>query len=105
MTVARDSVCKIAWHKLEQPVAKVRGVASVAAIVPIFPTGAYRRYRETPRYAVPGMQQSESNQLGSTESHPGPQPTKSHSITSARGSHLVRLRRRDPSTSLGGVSY
>ena len=42
--VARDSACKIAWRTGEKPLATVRGIVLVAAIMPEFPAGTCRRY-------------------------------------------------------------
>ena len=46
--VARCSARDIAWHRWEQPVAAVREVVPVVAILPAFPAGIYRHYRRAP---------------------------------------------------------
>ena len=45
--VARYSACETAWRRWEQPVLAACRVVHVAAIVPIFPAGTFRRYAGT----------------------------------------------------------
>ena len=47
MPVTRYIACDIAWHRGEQLLAAVCGVAPVATIVPVFPVGTYWHYIET----------------------------------------------------------